>query len=79
VLATRCLADRTGPAAVGCGASFAPVYCQLRLVHARAGVVVRVAEGVATSYLRNPQYPPPQDVGCWDLKYQSALARFTKA
>ena len=41
--------------------------------------LVRVAEGVATSYLRNPQYSPPQDVGCWDLKYQSALARFTKA
>jgi hypothetical protein len=33
------------------GASFAPLYCQLRLVHARAGVVVGLAERGATSYL----------------------------
>jgi limonene-1,2-epoxide hydrolase len=49
----------------GLAFAVAPLYCQLRLVHARAGVVVRVAEGVATSYLRNP--PIPSTPGRWVL------------
>jgi hypothetical protein len=43
--------DRARALILVVGASFAPLYCQLRLVHARAGVVVGLAEGVATSYL----------------------------